>query len=307
MFVGSEKPTERQPQRLFFKHVLRKVFLEDWAMKLIALAITFALWLGVTGLSTPTTRRLSGVPLTLLISNNSEITNSPLREIDVVVSGDKRKVDSINSSEVTVSVDLSDIPAGDRVIQLSPQNVSVSLPTGVKLEEIQPSRIAVRLETVEEKEIPVQVETDGSVAPGSEVYSMTALPANVRVRGPASFIKGLNFVATEKVDLTNRNTDFTSKQVPVSVSNPKATVLETVVDVAVRIGERRVERTFHLVKTGGRSVTFTILGPRSLIAKARPEDFRIEMIKDDAGNEVPRIILPETLQDASEIKSAKVK
>jgi hypothetical protein len=32
------------PERL-----LRKVFLEDWGLKLLALAITIALWLGVTG------------------------------------------------------------------------------------------------------------------------------------------------------------------------------------------------------------------------------------------------------------------
>ena len=49
---------ERPTGLLFLKHVARKVFLEDWTTKLVALAITLALWVGVTGLSTPTTRRI---------------------------------------------------------------------------------------------------------------------------------------------------------------------------------------------------------------------------------------------------------
>ena len=37
-----------QPRKLFFKHLLKKIFLEDWGLKLTALVITVAIWLGVT-------------------------------------------------------------------------------------------------------------------------------------------------------------------------------------------------------------------------------------------------------------------
>ena len=308
MFVGNEKPIEKKPKRLFFKHILWKVFLEDWMIKVLALAITLGLWFGVTGLSTPTTRRLSGIPLTLLISNDSEITNSPLREVDLVVSGDKRKVDQINAGDLAVSVDLSDTIPGDRVVQLTPQGVSVSLPTGVKLDELQPSRIAVKLEAVEEKEIPVQVVTEGAAAPGSAVYSQNAVPATVKVRGPASFIRSLKFVPTDKIDISHRNSDFTVKQIPVNVSNPKATVLETVVDVTFSIREG-VVRSFRVsAKNGGTSriVSFDVVGPRALLIKARPDDFHVEIVKDDDGNDVPNILPSDSLQGSVEIKNAKV-
>ena len=59
-------------QKLFAKHVVRKVFLEDWGLKLTALVITLALWFGVTGLSTPTTKRFT-VPLNLSISSDAQI------------------------------------------------------------------------------------------------------------------------------------------------------------------------------------------------------------------------------------------
>ncbi|HEX3102437.1 MAG TPA: hypothetical protein VHQ01_11620, partial [Pyrinomonadaceae bacterium] len=67
--------TRREPRKLFFKHIARKIFLEDWALKLTALAITLALWFGVTGLSTPQDRNFT-IPLNLTIANNAEITNT---------------------------------------------------------------------------------------------------------------------------------------------------------------------------------------------------------------------------------------
>ena len=181
---------------LWLQQILKKIFLEDWLMKLVALAITLALWFGVTGLSTPTTQRLTSVPLSLRFSNNIEITNSPIQEVDLVVTGDKRKLAQINKNDLVVSMDISDVLPGDRVVNLTPETTGVSLPPGVKLDEIQPSRIAIRIEAVEEKEISVKAETYGEVPEGYEVYSETITPTKIRVRGPAGFIRTLSSVST---------------------------------------------------------------------------------------------------------------
>jgi YbbR domain-containing protein len=278
-------------------------------MKLIALVITLGLWLGVTGLSTPTTSRFSALPLTLRISNDAEITNTPIQEVDIVVSGDKRKIAQVNKGDLVVSIDLTDTPPGDKVIQLTPENVSVALPTGIRLDEIQPNRIAVKLEAVDEKEIPVKAETEGTTAEGFEVYNDAPVPATVRVRGPATYIKSLSFVSTDKIDLANRDSDFTARQVAINVSNPKATVLETVVDVAFRIGEKRIERSFSIsTKSGGsaRKVSFVLFGPRSLLEKLKKEDLRVDFVKNDTGDDAPQVVLPDALQGNVEVRKLKV-
>ena len=41
----------------------------------------------------------------------------------------------------------------------------------------------------------------------------SALPPNIRVRGPASFTKKLDFVETDKIDLTGKKDEFTAKQI----------------------------------------------------------------------------------------------
>lgn len=290
--------------QLWAKHVIRKIFLEDWGLKLLALVITLGLWFGVTGLSTPTTKRFT-VPLNPSISNNAEITNTLMPEVDIVVSGDKRKIDQINKNELSATLDLTDAAPGERVVSLTPENVYVALPQGIKLIEVQPSRIPVKLEAVEEKEVEVKVQTKGNPADGYEVYSTSALPPKIRVRGPASFTKKLDFVETDKIDLSGKKDEFTAKQIPVSVANPNAAVLDTVVDVYFRIGEKRIERQFSLPVSGslGKTASFTIYGPRTLLSKARVDAFKVEASNDGT----PQVVVPAELQDLVEVRKLSVK
>ena len=301
----ADKHTDRQPSTMLLRQIVRKIFFEDWVLKLVALVITVALWLGVTGLSTPTTKRFT-VPLNFSISNNTEITNSPIQEVDVVVSGDKRKIDQINRTELAASVDLTDVAPGDRVLSLSPDTVAVELPLGIKLDEIQPSRIAVRLEAVEEKEIAVRAELSGEPAEGFEVYGQTVTPQKVRVRGPASFINTLESVPTDSVDIAGSMDDVVARQVPVSVSNPKSAVLNTVVDVLVRIGEKRTERLFNL-PVAGKRISVVLFGPKTLLENVRVEDFKAEIVRTESGDEFPRVNVPESLQGNVEVRSIKVR
>lgn len=288
---------------LFLKHVASKVFLEDWTTKLVALGITLALWVGVTGLSTPTTRRMADIPLTLSYSNKTEITNSPVQAVSIVISGDKRKVNQITESGLVVSVDLSDALPGDRIVPLSPENVSIDLPLGVKLQEIQPSRIAVRLEAVEEKEVPVKVEVQGQLPDGFESYSETATPARVRVRGPSSYIRGLASVSTDKIDISEKQADFTARQVPINLSNPKATVPESVVDVTFRIGEQRIERTFSVPVGTGKRAQVVLFGGRSLFDGILPSDIKVEIA---GGSDKPTVELPDSLAGRVEVRRVKL-
>ncbi|MBX3242890.1 MAG: hypothetical protein KF685_00290 [Acidobacteria bacterium] len=296
------------PRMLFVKHVATKIFLEDWLLKLLALVITLALWFGVTGLSTPTTTRLTGVPLTLRFASNTEVTNSPVNEVDIIISGDKRRINQINKNDLIISVDLTDVQAGDRVVQLTPENITLDLPTGVKLDEIQPNRIAIRLEPVDVIEVAVRAETEGTPPEGYEIYSQTITPARVSIRGPAGFLKSLSVISTEKIDLSDKTSDFVARQLPLNLENPKASPLEASVDVSFRIGERRVERLF-LVQIGDdptRKATVVLFGPRSLLLESHASDLMVAIEPNAGGEQVPRLILPEQLEGKVEIRKLSI-
>jgi YbbR-like protein len=296
-------------RKLLLKHIVKKVFFEDWHLKLIALAITFGLWLGVTGLSTPEKKNLT-LPLVPNIYNNVEITSALRPEVTVTVSGDKRKIDQLNSrGDLVASLDLTEAAPGERDISLTPANVAVELPQGVKIVEITPSFIHIKIEAVQEKDVDVQAQMAGSPTSGFEVYRATSLPPKVRVRGPTSFVEPLNSLQTDKIDLTGRKADFTAHQVPVIVSNPNATVLNTVVDVFLRIGERRVERTFNIpiADQPGQSARVTLYGPRTLLSKMRADVISVDTSTDATGELAPSVILPPDVEQVVEIRKVAIR
>lgn len=303
----TEKLFEREQRQALFRRLVRRVFYDDWLIKLFALIITFALWFGVTGLRAPITTRLSSVTLKPRISNDLEITNSPVSEVDLVITGDKRKVDQINSENLIVTFDLTDAKAGEQVIQLTPENVNLELPTGIKLDEIQPNKIAVKLENVLEREVAVRPEIEGSVADGYEIYSVAAAPQKVRVRGPESFVKSLDFVSTEKISVENRRSDFSVQQVPLNVVNPKVTLLDAVVNVMFNIGEQRIERLFMVPVQGveRKTETIVIYGAKSLLENLHRENLQVQTVKNEAGEEFPQLTLPVDFQGKVEIRKPK--
>lgn len=289
------------------RHLLRKIFLEDWGLKLIALVIAIALWVAVTGLSTPTVRRFT-VALRPSASNNIEVTNQLVQDVDIVVNGDKRELDRLNPADLTAILDLTDVPPGDRVISLSPSNVYVNLPQGMKLTDVQPGRIAVDLEAVEEKEVDVDPNITGKPADGMEVYSSTPVPQRIRIRAPSTVLRATSSLSTDPIDVSGWKDGFTAHQIAVRAASPKVAVYSTVVDVIVRIGEKRIERTFTVPAAGlpGKTVSFTIFGPRTALMKAKAEDFRVEVVLNDSGEEVPQITVPAALAEMSETRKVKL-
>lgn len=289
----------------FITQVLRKIFLEDWLTKLLALAITLALWVGVTGLSEVGSDRYK-VPLVLRLADNAEATNQPVDQVEIRISGDKRRLEQIRESDLRVFVDLTSVPVGNQTLMLAPDTVSLpDLPNGIRLEDINPKKIVVRLEAIEEKEVAVRVETQGSIPQGFEVYSEAIIPAKIRVRGPASYVRSLTSVPTEKVDLVDKNADYTARQVRIApLSNDNATPLESFVDVSFRIGETRIEKTYTVpIEDSKRRAQITLFGGRSLFNEITSKDFFATLAE---GADEPQVVLPSALDGLVEIRRVRL-
>jgi hypothetical protein len=104
------------------------------------------------------------------------------------------------------------------------------------------------------------------------------------------------------VDITDARSDITVRQVPVSLSNSKSAVFNTVVDVNVEIGEKRIERSFTVTNDGKR-VAVVLYGARTPLLKLRAADLKVDFIKNEAGEEIPKLNLNEP---GVEIRSIKI-
>jgi YbbR domain-containing protein len=293
---------------------LRGIFLKDWGLKLIALAVTFVLWFGVTGQRTPATKSLSRVKLSFTLPPNVEIGNDYRNEVNIRVSGDKGEVARIDDRSLVATVDVSNYQTGEQLIQLTPKNVSLDLPTGVKLESITPNSVLIRLEPKVEKEIEVEPQFTGKVADGYEVISKPeVIPAKVKISGPENHIKMLEKAVTSKISLEGLKADFTATQVAIDIRDDKVSVADLGVTVKIRIGEQRIERTFDgipvSVSSGERArpetASITLYGEKSIVEKIQKEEISIVLDVAQDGSITPRLVLPEAIQGRIELRSTK--
>jgi YbbR domain-containing protein len=221
-------PTPRTPSA--FEKGLRKAFLEDWGLKLLALAITLALWLAVTGQNKPVTLRVSGVQLNFLRHEGLEISNELPSTIEVVLTGSPGKLDRIGPR---------DQKPGERIVRLSRDRVQMDLPEGVTLQGFHPATIPIRLEPRVEAQLEVEVKFEGTLPEGYELRSVTASPARVRLRGPADRVNALHKAITETVWLDGKKESFNQSNVAINIPDPRVDVLDPTVDISVEIVEKK--------------------------------------------------------------------
>lgn len=294
---------------------LHELFLEDWTLKLLALAITLGLWYGVTGQRTPQTIRLPRIPLDFQLPNDMEISNDPRREVDIVVTGSAHVLDQIKMRDLIARVDVRDYKPGERFVQLSPR-IKLDLPSGVRIEKIEPSTVQLWLEPRVEREVDVEVRREGVPADGYELRGMTVTPSKIKVRGPASHVSALQKAVTETIPLEGRKESFTIMQAAIDISDPKIDVIEPVVNVTVEIGEQRVEKSFAGVNVTVRdqpeaqarpqSAGITLYGPKSLLDQLRADQLKIILIEGEDGAITPQIELPPEFQNRGiELRSTK--
>ena len=287
-------PTPAAPSRV--DKLVRRIFVEDWSLKLLSLAIAVVLWLVVTGQNQPVTAHVN-VQLNFIRPPSLEISNEPPRTVDVMLTGSRTKLDDLTTLDLVATVDISDQRSGERVLRLA-DKAQISLPQGVKVDGYQPSAIAVRLEPIIERQVMIEPKLEGKPADGYEVYGVQPSKGSVTLRGPESRVLAVQKVVTEGVWLGGHKESYTASNVAIDVPDPKIDLLDPVVNVSVEIGERRVEKTFSGVVTSSTngmrvqpaSVSVTLLGPASMVEPLKSEEIKIVFDGTESRLELPQAL-----------------
>ena len=272
-----ETPDVGNPPNRVVK-LARKIFLEDWSLKLLSLAIAMVLWLVVTGQNEPVTAHVN-VQLNFIRPQSLEISNDPPRTVDVMLTGSRNKLDDLTALDLVATVDISDQQPGERVLRLA-DKAQISLPQGVKVDGFQPSAIPIRLEPIVERQVPIEPKLEGKPPDGYQVYGVRPSKGSVLVRGPESRVNSLQKVLTESIWLTGHKESFTASNLGIDVPDTKIDLLDPVVSVQVDIAEVPVDRTFsgvRILNSDGTAplLNITVSGPPSILDKLKAEDLQI--------------------------------
>ena len=302
--------TDLRPAPNRTQTLLRRIFLEDWSLKLLSLAIAVVLWLLVTGQNEPVTAHVN-VQLNFIRPQSLEISNDPPRTVDVMLTGSRNKLDDLTSLDLVATVDISDQRAGERVLRLA-DKAQISLPQGIKVDGFQPSAVPIRLEPILERQVAIEPKLEGKPADGLEVYAAYPSKGSVTVRGPASRVNALQKVITESIWLAGHKESFTASNIAIDVPDPKIDLLEPIVSVEVEIGEQRIEKSVPNVtvsmpdgsKVQPATTSVTLLGSASLLANLKAEDLKI--VLEAVGQTLePRLELPNGFKGKITLKSVQ--
>ena len=213
----------------------RKILLEDWGLKLLAAAVTVALWMAVTGQNQPVRQR-TALQLHFIRPAGIEISNDVPSSIEVMLQGSQSRLNNVGPTLVA-TIDLTNQKAGERVVRLQ-EKAQLTLPPDVTIEGFRPATIALKLEPIIEAVADVEVKFDGKLPDGYEVAGVTTTPAKVKLRGPSDRVSALQKVVTESVSLDDRKGSFDLANVAVIVGDTKVEVIDPNVTLHVEIVEK---------------------------------------------------------------------
>ena len=159
---------------------------------LLALVISGSLWARLTLEQNPQRVDLyptelpveaRGLPTSLVLANE-------LPTVRVRVSAPQESWQSMAVSSFRVSVDLASAKPG--IVQA---DVAVETDPSIRVLEVTPSKVSVRVEELRTITVPVQVTLSGSMPFGFRAGDPVANPARVEVSGPSSAIERVNVAA----------------------------------------------------------------------------------------------------------------
>jgi YbbR domain-containing protein len=180
---------------------VRYWFTHNWSLKLISLGLAVMLWVLVA--SETSSEIGMEVPLEYRnIPSQLEITGDTTNLVQVRLRGSANVIRQISAKDLSTTIDLSKMRAGDKIVPLSPQNVQA--PFGAEVIRVNPSSVRFNLERTVTKTVPVVPTIMGQPSDGFEVGRVLVDTNTVEVEGPESRVNALQSIATSPIRLDRR-------------------------------------------------------------------------------------------------------
>lgn len=185
--------------------LLCKAVVENWHLKLLSLAVAFALF--AVSRQPDHEVLLANVPLEFIhLAPGLEISGEPPAAVNVRLRGPRDLVQGLTANQLAVQADLINKTAGERVIQL--KAADVQKPEKVEVRRLDPPTVELKLELTKRKTVPVEPQFIGSVGHGYEYFVTGLEPSVVEIEGPESKVEQVDKVLTESVRITGRHESF---------------------------------------------------------------------------------------------------
>jgi YbbR domain-containing protein len=220
----------------------------NWHLKILALLAAILLWFFVVGIEN--TVYLFPEEIEVKVSNLDKSIGlaASLPSIKVYIKADQDTIKTLNKSNFHPYVDLSGLTQGEYSL---PVHVSSDNPQVTILKTV-PDRVAVRLAPIAEKEVPINVTSNGIPKTGYSLKEIKVETKTAKVSAPQNLLDKIESVNAE-VLLDGTETNEINKNVVLTVSAinglPKDSIKinpEQIIAIVV-IGREQFEKTVKIV------------------------------------------------------------
>ena len=248
-----------------------------WHLKVLALALAFAIWIAVTGEG----RGVQDfrVPVDVVLGSGATLAGSPPTNVTVRLRGPDSLLRRMDPYDLTIRVDLRDAAGGERTVQLTPRNLA-GVPRDVEVALIDPDRIRLAVARKKRREVSIVPTIVGKPPRGYQVYRAVARPEALFVEGPETKVSSLTRLGTDPIRITDQSEPFTARVGAVPDGSDVRVVDTRPLDVIVYIDLAPVTATIERVPVFGAGATgpvviepstiaVTVSAPSALIPKLR--------------------------------------
>ncbi len=110
-----------------------------------------------------------------------EITAASASDVKLLISGTKPLINALKPDQITIKLNLEGAHAGTNTIPVT--QGSIQLPPGIQLKQVEPEQIEVTLDTLVEKQVPVQPDWTGTLPEGLIMTKAEPIPETALVSG----------------------------------------------------------------------------------------------------------------------------
>ena len=249
-------------------------FRRNITAKLFAAVFGFALWFFVNAGKRETQVFQFPIELRKIPAQTVLVNRDRADTVAVKLNGPGALLASLDSQRSPIALDLSEVGPGQET-RIKIRDEMIHVPRGVRVLDVEPSRVLIHLEELRETTVPVHLARTGEPAAGYKIETVKLVPAEVAVSGPASAVERLKAIETEPLDVGGLNRpvermvalvrgepllSIAPQRVTVHLEVEQILASREIRDLEVEV--RNVERPFKL--SPGR-VSLTVRGPQEMV------------------------------------------
>jgi YbbR domain-containing protein len=178
---------------------LRRIFLENWPIKLASLLLAVSLWFYVT--SKGKTEMSLTVPLELRnIPRGMAVVGDVPGAVEARLQGQERALREIAAGKKVVgAVDLSLAKEGENSIRISSDDIQK--PSGVTVTHLSPYEIVVNLDRIIRTTIRLRPVLTGTPARGYRLGTVSVTPPRITLEGPQGSVRAFTSLQTLPIEI----------------------------------------------------------------------------------------------------------